>query len=166
MHALRFRSAGSSKFDFDDWSEAPALIANLVAPHQLTNTHAAIKTHLATQGVDLLETTPAKLPDTMKFTGQVWRRVSVPGFENLQDVQVAIPVEGEVTRGPKGEFRLGTVTRPSAGQVSEATSFVRSLARHGQIAGQATKGATGTTHQIETDDKGNRRLVRKRFSAL
>jgi len=37
MHALRFRSAGSSKFDFDDWSEAPALIANLVAPHQLIN---------------------------------------------------------------------------------------------------------------------------------
>ena len=38
MATLQFRSAGSNQFDFDDWAEAPALIANLVAPQQNGNT--------------------------------------------------------------------------------------------------------------------------------
>ncbi|HXI53713.1 MAG TPA: hypothetical protein VNH84_19500, partial [Candidatus Saccharimonadales bacterium] len=74
--------------------------------------------------------------------------------------------EGEVTRGARGQFRSKFLTRPSAEQVAEAASFVRSLARHGQIAGQTAKNPRGATHQIETDEKGNRRLVRKRFSVL
>ncbi len=166
MKTLQFRSAGSSRFDFDDWAEAPALIASLVAPNQRANTHAAIKAHLAAKGIDVLTSEPAETPGAMKFSGQVWSPISVPEFEDLKDVQVAIPVEGEVTRGPKGEVRSAGPMQPSAEQIAEATSFVRSLARHGQIAGHAKNGALGATHQIETNKKGNRRLVRKRFTAL
>ncbi len=32
MATLQFRSTKSDRFDFDDWTKAPALIANLVAP--------------------------------------------------------------------------------------------------------------------------------------
>jgi FMN phosphatase YigB (HAD superfamily) len=166
MKTLQFRSAGSSQFDFDDWVKAPALIANLVAPHQHANAHAAIKAHLAAKGIDMLTSEPAESPGAMKFSGQMWSPISVPGFEDLQHVHVAIPVEGKVTRGRKGEVRSVAPKQPSAEQVAEATSFVRSLATHGQIAGHAGKPAMGATHQIETDEKGNRRLVRKRFTAL
>jgi hypothetical protein len=166
MKALRFRSAGSSQFDFDDWAEAPALIANLVAPRQLANTHAAIKAHLAARGIDLLTSEPSESPGATKFSGQVWSPISVPGFEDLQDVRVAIPVEGEITRGLKGEIRSVAPMQPSIEQLAEAASYVRSLANHGQIAGHAAKRALGATHQIETDEHGNRRLVRKRFTAL
>jgi FMN phosphatase YigB (HAD superfamily) len=166
MKTLQFGSTGSSEFDFDDWSDAPALIANLVAPHQQANTHAAIKTHLAAKGIDLLKAEPAESSDATNFSGQVWSPISVPGFDDLQHVQVAIPVEGKVTRGHKGEVRSVAPVQPSAEQVEEATSFVRSLATHGQIAGQTAKPPGGATHQIETDEKGNRRLVRKRFSAF
>jgi hypothetical protein len=166
MTTLQFRSAGSSDFDFDDWAEAPALIANLVAPGQAANTHAAIKAHLAAKGIDLLTSEPAESPDAMHFTGQMWSPVTVPGYDGLKDVRVAIPVEGKVTRGRRGEVRSVAPTQPSSEQIAEATSFVRSLAAHGQIAGQGGKGPMGPTHQIETDEKGNRRLVRKRFSAV
>jgi hypothetical protein len=166
MKTLRFRSTGSDEFDFDDWAEAPALVANLVAPQQPANMHAAIRAHLAAQGVDLLKAEPADSPGTMRFVGQVWSAISVPGHQDLQNVQVAIPVEGKVTRGPKGQVRSVAPLQPSADQLAEATSYVRSLATHGQIAGQAAKRSPGATHQIETDEKGNRRLVRKRFTAF
>jgi hypothetical protein len=165
MGTLQFRSGGSSQFSFDDWAEAPALIANLVAPHQESNTQAAIKAHLATKGIDMLASEQAGGPDEMTFSGQIWSPISVPGFDDLKDVHVAIPVEGKVTRGRKGEVR-SVAKQPSAEQVEEVSSFVRSLAQHGQIAGHAGKDAKGTTHQIETDKKGTRRLVRKRYSAL
>jgi beta-phosphoglucomutase-like phosphatase (HAD superfamily) len=152
--------------DFVDWADAPALIANLVAPHQQANVQAAIKAYLASRGIDVLTAEPAGSPDAMKISGQVWAPISVPGFEDLQHLQVAIPVEGTVTRGTKGEVRAAAPMQPSAEAIAEATSFVRSLATHGQIAGHAAKGSRGATHQIETDEKGNRRLVRKRFTAM
>jgi hypothetical protein len=166
MKTLQFRSAESSQFDFEDWSDAPALIANLVAPHQHDNTHAAIKAHLAAKGIEMLASEPSDSPGATKFSGQVWSPISVPGFRDLQEVYVAIPVKGKVTRSRKGKVRSVAPKQPSAEEVAEATSFVRSLATHGQIAGQGGKPAMGPTHEIETDKKGKRRLVRKRFTAF
>jgi beta-phosphoglucomutase-like phosphatase (HAD superfamily) len=166
MATLQFRSAGSGQFDFDDWADAPALIANLVAPHQAVNTLAVIKAHLKAKGIDMLTAEPEDPSGRMRFSGQVWSPISVPGFEDLKDIHVAIPVEGEVTRGHKGEVRSVMPAQPSAEQVAEATSFVRSLATQGQIAGRTGKPAARATHQIETDKKGIRHLVRKRFTAL
>lgn len=163
MQTLQFGSAGAG--GFEDWADAPALVANLVAPGQAANSHAAIKAHLAAKGVDLVHAEPAG-SDRMTVSGQVWLPISVPGLEDLQHVHVAIPVQGEVTRGPKGEMRSDVPTKPSNEQIAEATSYVRSLATHGQIAGHAAKHPQGATHAIETDQQGNRRLVRKRFSAV
>lgn len=165
MQVLQFRAPGASHFDFDDWAEAPALLANLVAPHQFANTHAAIKAHLAAQGIELLTAEPAETPGALQVSGQVWRPVSVPGFADLDDVRVAIPVEAQIARGSKGEFKSSALDIPSAEQVAEATAYVRSLATQGQIAGQPGKHTNPPTHEIETDEKGNRKLVRKRFTA-
>jgi hypothetical protein len=43
-------------------------------------------------------------------------------------------------------------------------SYVASLANNEQIAGRPGKPALGATHTLVTDPKGQRRLVRKRFS--
>ena len=165
MKGLQFPCIGA---DFDDWADAPALIANLVAPHQAANTHAAMKAYFAARGVDLLTSEPAGAPGAMKLSGQVWSPISVPGFDELHGVHVSIPVEGEVVRGSKGEVRSVALKQPSAEQVAEASSYVHSLATHGQIAGHAATAIrpSATTHEIETDEKGNRRLVRKRFTAV
>jgi hypothetical protein len=161
MQALQFQ------VDFDDWVEAPALIAQLVMPHQFANTAAVIKAQLAEHGVELVSAEPGEDADSARVHGQVWRAVSIPGFEDLQDVQIAIPVEGNVSRKKKNDVKkMAELAQPTDEQVAEAASFVKSLAIHGQIAGSAGKPARGATHQIETDEKGSRKLVRKRFSAI
>jgi hypothetical protein len=161
MQTLQFRVA------FHDWAEAPALIAHLVAPHQFANTTAVIKARLAEQGVELVSAEPGEDADSVRVHGQVWRPVSIPGFKDLQDVQVAIPVEGNMPRKRKKDTQKPAgIAPPSAETVAEVASFVKSLATHGQIAGPDGKPTGGATHQIETDEKGNRRLVRKRFSAI
>jgi len=161
MQALQFQ------VDFDSWEEAPGLIAQLVAPHQFANTSAVIQARLAEHGVELVSAEPGDDADSVRVRGQVWRPVSIPGYEDLQDVHIAIPVEGNMSRKRKKDVQKSAeIAHPSDEQVAEAASFVESLAAHGQIAGREGKATGGATHQIETDEKGNRRLVRKRFSAI
>lgn len=154
MATLQFRS------DFDDWAQAPALIANLAAPHHSAHVQPALKARFAAKGIDLQNA------DGSKISATVWHPISVPGDDDLQDIHVQIPVEGKVKRGAKGEVQSVTLAKPSQEQLAEATSFVRSLAKHDQIAGRAGKRALQPTHEIKTDAKGKRTLVRKGFSAI
>ena len=58
------------------------------------------------------------------------------------------------------------IATPSAEHVTEAASFVRSLAQHSQLGDQPGSLALGATHQIEVDEQGRRKLVRRRYSAI
>lgn len=164
MAALQFKAPGATEFDFDDWSKAPALIAHLVDPEQPDNLRGAVQAHLAEQGVENVNT-EAMGTGKVHVTGQVWHKFSVPGHPDLDDVHVAVPVEGELTRGKKGELAGKLPTQPDKERLDEVGSFVRSLATQGQIGGSAGA-STRATHAIETDAQGRRKLVRKRFSAL
>jgi hypothetical protein len=166
MQALQFRAPGSTHFDFDDWSQAPALLAHMVAPQNFENVHAALKPHLAAKGIDVLSAQPAKAAGKIQVTGQVWQQVSVPGFDDLKSLHVAVPVTGQIRRGKKGEFRPAPAMKPSPEHIAEAISFVQSLAKQGQIGGRAGKPALQSTHAIETDEQGNKKLVRRRFTAF
>jgi FMN phosphatase YigB (HAD superfamily) len=165
MATLQFKAPGVTKFDFDDWSKAPALIAHLVDPEQPGNLRGAVQVHLAAQGVETVNTEPVGASGKLHVTGQVWHKLSVPGHPDLSDVHVAVPVEGELTRGKTGELAGKLPTQPDKEQLDEVGSYVRSLATHGQIGGSAGASARAT-HVIETDDQGRRKLVRKRFSTL
>lgn len=55
------------------------------------------------------------------------------------------------------------LAEPGPDEIAEAGALVASLAAHRQIAQGEL--AAGATHSIETDAGGQRRLVRKRFSA-
>jgi hypothetical protein len=165
MVTLQFKASGATEFDFDDWSKAPALIAHLVGPEQSDNLRGAVQAHLAVQGVENVNTEPVGTSGKIHVTGQVWRKLSVPGHPDLNELHVAVPVEGELTRGKKGELAGNLPTQPDKQQLDEVGSFVRSLATHGQIGGSAGASAR-TTHVIETDAQGRRKLVRKGYSAL
>jgi hypothetical protein len=150
--------------DFADWSEAPARIAELIASTDHAHAEAAIRTRLASHGVELSKAGPADATGNVAITGHVWHPVSIPGHPDLKDIQIAVPVEGHLSRGEKGEYELAEPLAPSEENIEEATRFARSLAEQGQIAGRP--GAFRASHAIETDAEGNRKLVRKRFSAL
>ena len=98
-------------------------------------------------------------------TGRVWHPVSVRDVGGDQPVHVAVPVRGEVTLDSKGVIS-SDVSSPTDDDVAEASAYVGSLAAHGQIATAAAPKASGATHEIEVDDTGRQRLVRKRFSAV
>ena len=166
MATLQFKSQGAAEFDFDDWSKAPALIAHLVDPDQPDNLQGAVQAHLAAHGIEGVHAQAVGRSGKVRVTGQVWHKISVPEHPELNDVHVAVPVQGELTLGKKGELAGTLPTQPDKEQMDEAGSFVRSLATHGQIGGATRGPARGATHAIETDDQGRRKLVRKRFSAL
>jgi hypothetical protein len=128
--------------------------------------HAAIREHLAGKRITLQHAEPDEASGETNVSGEVWHPISVPGFDALQDLHVALPVQGRVTVGPKNAVQLTALSQPSSEEVAEAAAFVKSLATHGQIEGVGTKAASKPTHRIETDEEGRRRLVRKGFSAV
>jgi hypothetical protein len=168
MHALQFRSGTSATSDFDDWLQAPAMVAHLLDPAGEQNVTAALRHHLrVSHGFDLQAVEPVtKAGKTTRVRGTLWKPVGESAGKELADVHAPFTLEGEVTRGPRGEVQAVRFAEPASSEVTEAASYVRSLARHGQIEGAPPTTGQAATHDIETDDQGRRRLVRKRFRAI
>lgn len=162
MQALRFRSGSSADFDFEDWSQAPALIAHLVAPHHPANLRAAVRAHLAAQGVEL-DALERDAAGHLQARGRIWQAVSVPGLAP-PELHVALPVSAELSVGSKGALQ-SRLRRPGPGEREELRQFVASLARQGQIAQGAESHGGMASHEITTDAQGRRCLQRRRFSA-
>jgi hypothetical protein len=54
---------------------------------------------------------------------------------------------------------------PDEEALAEAASYLETLEARKQIARDPGRAAPGTTHQLEVDEAGRKRLVRRRFSA-
>lgn len=162
MSALRFAPDGSG--DFEDWSEAPSLLAAAVSPGNHANVVAALKTRLAASGMELVDVQQADAGQ-MKISVKAWHPIRVPGRADLGDVHVAIPLEGVVQCNATGRMS-STIASPSAEQIDEAASFVKGLAERDQIASGRTNAPQGATHEIEVAADGKQRLVRRRFSGV
>jgi hypothetical protein len=161
MHALEFRSGTASASDFDDWLQAPAMIAHLVDPADQRNAEPALRQFLRTaHGFDLQGT------ERSTVRGTLWQPVGPAAGKDLADVRAPFSVEGKVARGPAGKIQSVRFENPAPDEVTEAASFVRSLAQHGQARQAAPDPGHGATHEIETDADGRRKLVRKRFRAI
>jgi hypothetical protein len=167
MSALQFRSSASTRFDFEDWREAPTMVAHLINAAGGSNAEAALRDHLRhAHGFELQAIDEPRSGGTTTVRGTLWKPVGKSAGDGLADVHAPFPVEGRVTRGPEGQIRAVRLTEPASAEVQEAASLVRSLARHGQLRGAGSSGAKAATHDIETDDQGRRKLVRKRFRAI
>lgn len=166
MGALLFHSAATGPFDFDDWLQAPALIAHLVGGTAGPNAAAALRDHLrAAHGFDLAATSGPKGGPTKTVRGTLWRPVGGEG--DTAGLHAPFEVEGRVTYGRGGRIRSVHLDAPAPAAVREAGALVRSLAAHGQLATAGNAPRTGpTTHEIQTDAQGRRKLVRRRFRAF
>jgi FMN phosphatase YigB (HAD superfamily) len=172
MHALHFQPPGSTDGgDFDDWAEAPALIAHEVAPGHAENLHAVVAHHLSASGIEVASIAEADDGRGIEAHGHVWCPVDVTGCADLAGLHVAVPVTRELRRTRRGTLLpddgAAAAAAPSAEARAESTAFVESLAAHGQIGGR-TAGAPAAvkpTHRIEVAADGTRRLVRSSDSA-
>jgi hypothetical protein len=179
MATLRFRAAGAKRFDFDDWAQAPALIARMLGARSAANMRQAVRAFLAAQRIDLEADEGIGADGQGPFSGSRWTPLSIPGTADhgerrvLQGLHVAVPASGRIERDRKGLLRLTGVEPPTVEALQETASFVRSLAAHGQIAGLGG-GTTRArsplpllpTHEIRTDAAGERRLVRRGYTAI
>ncbi len=164
MSVLQFRPGDADTPGFDDWSDAPALIAARVAPDDLDDLQQALDVKLAGRGIEVTRIAPPDAAGAMQLAARMWQLVSVPGHDDLQDVKVAVPVTGRVTRGPHGELH-SAIEPPTDDALGEVRAYVSTLAAQGQIGGRSTRHVPRPTHEIETDRDGNRKLVRRRMSA-
>ena len=163
MQALRFGPSAGAGVDFDDWSQAPALLAHLLGTHRGANLHAAIKACLSARGAAATDVQAGSVPGEYRVSGTSWHAVSIPGQPALQGLQVALPMNALVRRGARGELHV-ELPVPDPAALSEASNFVGSLAAHGRIAGAGLRERT-PTHAIETHAQGRPRLVRQRSSS-
>ena len=69
-------------------------------------------------------------------------------------------------KSAKAVKRTQTSRRKRAVEQPEAEHFLETLDANRQIAPAEGPMPPGTTHRIETDESGVRRVVRKRYSAL
>jgi len=167
MSALQFRGSTSTTYDFDDWLQAPAMVAHLIDAAGGSNAETALRHHLShSHGFDLQAVEGPERGATTTVRGTLWKPVGKSAGDELADVHAPFSVEGEVTRGPAGQIRAVRLAEPASADVTEAASLIRSLARHGQVGGSSPQPDDAATHDIETDDQGRRRLVRRRFRAI
>ena len=165
MKTLLFRAPGATQFDFEDWSQAPLLVAHVIEP--AVNVEAAVKAYLSSvRGLEAVSVEPTTKRDTFKVRGRAWSPISGPDLGELEGVLVSLPVEGEFSRGSRGTLENLRIDQPSTEQLSEATSFVKSLVRNKQIGPVSGAGLSRPTHEITVDEHGRRRLIRKRFTAV
>ena len=166
MLTLRFRSADANRFDFDDWAQAPALIAHLLGATPVANMQAAVQAFLAAQNIELLSVEEIEPTGSIQFSGKTWCPISAPDMDDLRDLYVSLPITGRVARDKKGQLKVVGLNRPSEQELAETATFVRSLATNRQIGGRSGVPPLRPTHEIQIDASGMRRLVRKGFSAV
>jgi hypothetical protein len=166
MASLQFRSSASADFDFDDWLQAPPLIAHMVGGTDDRNTEAAMRRFLNINhafDVNAIERSRTG-GTTVHVRGTLWKPVG--RLHGTEEVLAPFPTKGDVTYGSAGEIRAVRFTEPDSSELADAASFVQSLTEHGQMEGSSGPLGDQSTHAIETDDQGRRRVVRKRFRTI
>lgn len=167
MAALRFNPAEPEEGDFQDWSEAPLLIAQAIAPDSFFDMQLALKLRLSTAyEMELVTIDRGSTKDHILGRAKAWHPVTVATAGCSESVLVPIPVNVEIEMDEKGRIRSVESDKPDLETLAESAHFIKSLREHDQIAGEHSEPAPSQTHQEVTDKKGRKRLKRKRFTAL
>jgi hypothetical protein len=165
MAVLRFGPGDSNTPSFTDWSEAPLLIGNVVAPAG-PNLEAALRVRLAaTDRLELTHTAPTTTDETVRGRAKAWVPLDDHSLGDLRGVHVQLPVDVEVRLDPHGRVANVSVGAPDPDARTEAVAHTQSLISSGQVDVGAGTSPTIATHQVEVDARGQRFLKRKRFTA-
>jgi hypothetical protein len=166
MSTLQF-GPESSGGDFDDWSEGPLLISQRVTPDGHNNLELGVRLHLATNyGMELISMKKKQAGRGVRGQAQKWHPVPDPKSGGKEKIDVSIPVDVDVDLTKKGRIRSVKTGQPDSEAVKDAQGFLESLEANKQVTDKPGQLPPGATHRIETDKKGRKRLVRKRFSAI
>ena len=163
MKTLQFGPPGSPGTDFADWSEAPLLINHIIAPGRARNLELALGVRLAAAyGLELISL--QKPPADGRLRGRAKKWCAAP--DGKESIQVLLPVEVEIRLDDRGRIQSVESGQPDSEALAEAAHFIKSLRANKKLAPEEGPPPPGATHQLETDESGQKRLVRKRFNAI
>jgi len=166
MTPVRFGPPADGMANFEDWADAPAVIAGLVAPGHAGNRTAAVAAALdARHGLVALTPTGGGSRTVRGRANQLFQ-LNDPRLGPLNGVYVERPVEVTVKLAADGRVASVEAPAPTPDEVADAVNFVSSLVKSRKVAvpGQAAP-PFGVTHAVEQDAAGRRRLVRRKYAA-
>ena len=168
MSTLQFGGTGSEGVDFSNWSEAPLLIAKLVAPDSNVNMKLALELYLADiHNINLVSLEePTKSKDTIHARAKALYPISDPKLGELDGVHVELPIDVVIQLNERGQVKSVQIGQPSSEYISGVKSFLQSLLVNQQVSLTQGKPSPRATHHVEVDSKGRRVLIRKRFLAV
>ena len=106
-------------------------------------------------------------PKGVRTQGRAKKWVPVPDPKRPgSKVHVPLPVDADIALDKHGRIASVKTGEPNPEAVAEAAQFVETLEANGQISRAPGPLPPGATHKVEPDVKGQKRLKRKRFSAL
>lgn len=164
METLQFgASVADVGVEFDNWSHASQLVADRLESHSDTNTSpqlaAQIGAHLKLDNVEIVGNPNG---DCLKISGTVWQEISAPDLNDLDGVNVGLPVNLRCQVKEDGSIETLERNDPTQDDVNSAVTFAKSLLESSAISldGHDTP---GTSHFVERDAEGRRFLKRKGF---
>jgi hypothetical protein len=168
MKVLRFNPSDSGDADFDDWAQAPQLAAPLVAPGSSFNRKLGLQIYLSVvYGLDLVSINYATEAGTIECRVKKSFPVKFKSGDGVwQTIETQLPVKAVIKVDKKGKVSSVESEEPNAEELAESAHFVKTLEDNQQISRGGGKLKRNETHVLETDEKGQKRLKRKRYTAI
>ena len=153
--------------DFEDWAEAPLLIARLVNPASTLNMRLALQLPLAaTYDVQLIRVNDAQSKNVVHGLGKKLFPVPLKKRRGTTEmIEVPFTVQVAVSFDKQGRIRTVKTDQPTAEAIGESADYVETLEANKQISHGEGSPKGSETHQLKTDATGRKVLMRKRFTA-
>jgi hypothetical protein len=164
MYALLFD--GSGKGDFNDWADAPLLIARLVDPESSANLSLALQVQLNTNyDMQLVRVVNRPSRNVVHALGKKLFPLPLKKDRGAKEmIEVPFTVNLDISLDKRGLIREVKTDQPTAEALAESADYVETLEANKQIAyGKEKVSRRGHTHELITDAKGRKVLTRKQF---
>jgi len=164
MAILGFGDGLTGMASFSRWTDAPVMIAERVAPQDLSNWERSIAVALDASGE--VRGFKCHSRDGETFRGQAAKLLQLqnPDLGEFAGLFVEVPVDITIHCSQTGAIDALDVGEIAPDDEEEATNYVQSLARRGLIGTSSSALPKGATHAVEVDGAGRRLLIRQRFS--
>ncbi|GAB3787477.1 hypothetical protein GCM10028818_52530 [Spirosoma horti] len=121
-----------------------------------------LRQELAKQDFELIKALPQQPNHKLEVQANKYEPVSV---DNIAPIYMPLPVTLQVTLDADNKIDKIDGGQPSGEAVADAKQFLQMLMANNQLDGLSEKPQPNATHQIALNEKGQRVIKRRRFSA-
>lgn len=166
MKTLHF-SENESEADFNDWSEAPLLIAQIVNPENINNLEKALRLRLSVEhDLEFIAINEKSADGTVRGRVKQWHAVPTLKLGTRRNPQVTFSEGVEIDMSPQGRILAVKTEHPGQEEIEEAAHYIKTLEDNKQIKRNGGSLSSGETHRETVNEKGEKRIKRERFSSI